>query len=281
MKDKIGEISIRDIPDEILNSILHAVAHYTVGFLRVDDTPPDKNLSLLGSGVLVTAGSVHAILTAHHVLKVLPRNGRLGLTLSETISAITISTDALRYLEIARGTRDSEGPDLGAVILSPVIAAELRAKKTFHNLDNTRERFLTQIPDVKHGLWILQGFVGEWTKVDLHVDGYAKTFGFYELSSSGIINASYSIGDHDYFVLPVSYRGQSRIPHNFGGTSGGGLWQVRLVQRKSDGQLINQTPVLSGIAFYQEPIQQEKSAVKCHGRRSVYEIAYRAILATT
>jgi len=278
MKDMIGEISIRDIPDEVLNSILHAVADYTVGFLRVDDTPPDKNLAMLGSGVLVTAGSVYAILTAHHVVKVLPRSGRLGLILSETISAITISTDALRYLEIARGIKDAEGPDLGAVILSPVIAAELRAKKTFHNLDKTRERFLTQLPDVKDGLWILQGFVEEWTKVDLHVDGYAKTFGFYELSSSGIISASYSIGDHDYFVFPVSYK-ERNVPH-FGGTSGGGLWQVPLVKKNPESELTHKTPQLAGVAFYQEPILAERSAVKCHGRRSVYEIAYQAILAT-
>lgn len=277
MNQKVEDLPLKEIPDAILNSILHAVADYTVGFLRLDDTPRGKNLTLLGSGTLITVNSVDAILTAHHVLTELPRSGPLGLVLSERINAPMISTIGLRYLEIDRGTIDSDGPDLGAVILSPAITSELRAKKSFHNLDVRRDALLTQPSAIEDGLWILQGFVGEWTTEEFGVDGSEKTVGFYELSSSGIVNHDYTVGNHDYFVMPVSYRGRSRVPRNFGGTSGGGLWQVRLVKRKSDGEFTHQTPVLSGVAFYQEPIQQEQSAVKCHGRRSIYQVAYEAI----
>jgi len=274
---KVEDLVIKNIPDSVRRSILYTVANFTVGFLRIEDTPRGKNLALLGSGTLVTVNSIHAILTAHHVLKELPRSGGLGLILSERSAAPTISTDGLRYLAIARGPVDSEGPDLGAVILSSTIASELRAKQSFHNLDIQREGLLNEPPDIKDGLWIVQGFIGERTQEQLGVDGYEKTVAFHELSSSGMVDSGYTVGNHDYFLLRVSYRGGSTMPRDFGGASGGGLWQVRLVKRKSDAEITHKRPILSGVAFYQEPIQSEETAIKCHGRRSVYEVAYEAI----
>jgi hypothetical protein len=36
-------------------------------------------------------------------------------------------------------------------------------------------------------------------------------------------------------------------------------------------------PLLSGVAFYQEAVTEAGSGLKCHGRQSVYCVAYDAI----
>jgi hypothetical protein len=58
--------------------------------------------------------------------------------------------------------------------------------------------------------------------------------------------------------------------------AGGGLWQIPLVRGES-GKLTQQTPLLSGVAFYQDAVTDAGSGLKCHGRLSVYGVAYDAI----
>jgi hypothetical protein len=276
MSKKI-DVVIKDIPDVIRQSVGYAVANFTVGLLRIDETPSGPNLTLLGSGTLVSVKSIHAILTAHHVLQALPDNGRLGLVLSDRTPAPTISVDGLRYVEIARGSVESEGPDLGAVVMSPAIAADLRAKKSFYNLDIQHEMFLHSPPVIQDGLWFLHGFVAERTEEFYGIDGYKKTMIFHQQSSSGMVEPGYTVGRYDYFVLRVSYSGNPIMPRKFGGTSGGGLWQVRLSRRNSDGEYSHERPILSGVAFYQDDIVAEETGIRCHGIRSVYDVAYEAI----
>jgi hypothetical protein len=272
----VEELSLSQIPDTLIESIGQAIANFSVGFVRVEDTPHGQDARLLGSGTLVTVNHTRAILTAHHVMKELPRDGRLGLILSSKPYPSTVSVEALHYLEIDRGSVNSEGPDLGAVILSPPIAGSLEAVKSFYNMAPRRNRLLNEPPDINDGVWLVHGFVAERTVDERGVEGYEKVKGFYELTGHGWVKPPYSVGKYDYYAFPVNYLGQSVAPHKFGGMSGGGLWQVPL-SRNSEGELTHQTPLLSGVVFYQERIEANRSAVKCHGRRSVYEVAYEAM----
>ena len=257
---------------------MHSVANYTVGFLRIEKGQRGKDLVLLGSGTLVTVNGIHAILTAHHVVEILPTTGELGLVYSETLTHATFATDGLRYLKIDRGKVDSEGPDLGAVLLPPNIVALLSAKKSFHNLDRKRIELLAQPPAIADGLWIVQGFIGTLTKEEFDLEHRIKTVRFFELSSSGIVRNECVIGEHDYFDYPMKFSNRDSQPRDYGGTSGGGLWHVRLEKKGSDGEVTPAiVPILSGVAFYQEAIESDQSMLKCHGRRSVYDVAYEVI----
>ena len=262
---------------------MRIIANYTVGFIRIQNGEHGKNLTLLGSGTLVTINGNHAILTAHHVIEVLPASGELGLVYSERAMHGTISTDGLRYIKIARGTVASEGPDLGAVLLAPSTVSWLGAYKSFHNLDLERTMLLTNPPAIEDGLWIVQGFIAERTKEELDFDRLIKMVRFFQLSSSGLVKP-YSFAGYDYFNFPIkySYSRRALIPESYGGTSGGGLWQVRLERKKTTGELIPATvPILSGLAFYQDGTESELSALRCHGRRSIYGVAYEAIAAAS
>lgn len=273
----VEEIKLGEIPAAAIESAAKHVVNYSIGFLHVNDPPRSSHdLRLLGSGTLVSVGTTYAILTADHVLSVLPRSGRLGLILSPTVQQYTIDIQGIVYLQIARGKREEDGPDIGAVVLSPSIATAIGAKKVFYNLDAHRDNALLSPPDIRDGFWFVNGFVDEKTVEERDKDGYALVKGFYNLSGAGGPDKITVVGDHDYFNFPVSYGGRSVSPKSFGGMSGGGLWQVPL-KRGADGEIEHRIPILSGIVFYQEPTTETYCGVKCHGRQSIYRVTFDAI----
>jgi hypothetical protein len=266
-----------DILDSLKDEAFRCLAHYTVGFLWIENTSHGWDAALRGSGTLVAIGRRFAILTAHHVIQKLPRKGRLGVFLSPTHEPHSIDIDGLQYLEIARGNVDSVGPDLGAVLLAPSIASSIAAKKTFYNLEQQRAKLLHNPPDLRDGLWFVYGFLEEKTVVQPdEVSGHGLVKRFYCYGGLGRPQTSFQTGDHDYFTIPVSPLTQAPVPRNFGGMSGSGLWQIPLARDES-GKLTCQTPLLSGVAFYQEAVTEAGSGLKCHGRLSVYRVAYDAI----
>jgi len=268
-------ILIKDLPPALVEAATYDLRQFTVAFLRVNDKTGGRQPELLGSGVLVSVGGTSAILTAHHVIQVLPRTGRLGLLLERTCEPHSVDTQGVAFLEIARGTRDSVGPDLGAVILAPGIASGVAAIKTFYNLDTQRERMLYNPPGLGDGVWVAQGFLEERTVVTPNPDGRGFTKGFYNFSGVGGPEFGDRIDEFDYFEFPVSEAATQDSPRSWGGMSGGGLWQIML-KREGDG-VVHLPPLLSGIIFYQQPTTDTQCGVRGHGRRSVYEVAYSSI----
>lgn len=272
----IEEIPLGEIPEKVIESAARDVAEYAIGFVSVEESRSGQDAVLLGSGTLVSIGSIYAVLTAYHVVTILPRKGRLGLILAPTLQQHTVDTHGLVYLQIDRGTIDSDGPDLGAIILGPSIAGAIAAKKTFYSLDLRRDQMLQEPLNVRDGFWFVNGFIHENTIEEPGRDGFDRIKRFYNLSGAGGPEEPVVVGNHDYFAFPVSYAGRSVAPKSFGGMSGGGLWQVPLI-RNDQGEIIHKTPLLSGVVFYQVPTTETECGVKCHGCQSVYKVAYEAI----
>ena len=270
------EIPLGELPEKVIESAAGDVTGYCIGFVRVEETRNGQDAVLLGSGTLVSIGAIRAVLTAHHVVSILPRTGRLCLILSPALQQHTIETQGLVYLPIARGTIDSDGPDLGAIVLGPSIAGAIAAKKTFYNIDLRRDQMLQEPLHLRDGFWFVNGFIHENTIDEPGGDGYDRIKRFYNLSGAGGPEELVLVGDHDYFAFPVSYAGRSVAPQSFGGMSGGGLWQVPLM-RNDQGEIVHKTPLLSGVVFYQVPTTETEYGVKCHGRQSVYRVSYEAI----
>ncbi len=276
---QVEELLLRDIPQEVIGDAAASIAQYVVGLVRVEDGPQRQDVVLLGSGTLVSVGFTKAILTAHHVLRVLPKQGRLGLILEASLQAHTVDTGGLSYLPIARGEVDALGPDLGAVILAPSIAAAIAAKKSFYNLDSRRDQQLNAPLDLRDGFWFTNGFIDEYTVTHPAEDGRGLVKGFYNLSGAGGPEDRQVRDGYDYHFFPVSYSGRSVAPKRFNGMRGGGVWQVPLA-RDGDGTIRHKRPLLSGVVFYQEPTSETTCGVTCHGRASVYDAAYKAIQLT-
>ena len=84
----------------------------------------------------------------------------------------------------------------------------------------------------------------------------------------GIVSKEYLKDGFDYLEFAVDsgtkhYEG----PTSFKGFSGGGLWHI----------LADKNPVLSGVAFWQSPLDGDKRIVKCHGRKSIYQRVIDAV----
>ncbi|RZB31680.1 MAG: hypothetical protein SRB2_04649 [Desulfobacteraceae bacterium Eth-SRB2] len=270
------EKSLGELPDEVIDAASRDIIKYIVGLVRIEASSRGQDAILLGSGTLVSIGKIYAILTAHHVVSILPLKGRLGLILTPNLHQHTIDTQGIYYLEIDRGSIDSDGPDLGAIILGQTIGSAIAAKKTFYNLDLRREKMLQNPPHHHDGFWFINGFIDEDTIEEPGRDGYTLIKKFHNLSGAGGPEKSILIGEHDYFEFPVSYGGRAVAPISFGGMSGGGLWQVPLI-RNNQGEIVHKSPLLSGVVFYQVPTTETSCGVKCHGRQSIYNFAYEKI----
>lgn len=268
-------LHITETPDALQEAIARNLVAYSIGFVRVEGTPQENDVLLLGSGTLVAIGETRAVLTAAHVIRELPQKGRLGLALSDRLDLHNVDTRGLTYKKIAHGSIVSKGPDLGVVILAPTIAGAIAAKKTFYNLAKRRKQMLQTPPALSDGLWVVNGFVDEWTREEPS-DRYRLVKIFCNFSGIGAPEPPVSDGEHDYFAFPISYGQRSVAPKSFGGMSGGGLWQIPIM-RDAQGKLNPKTLLLSGVVFYQEPTTENQCGVKCHGRQSVYRVAYDSL----
>lgn len=266
------------LPPALINGAMREIAPYVIGFCRREETSAGSHPVLLGSGTLVQVGSCFAILTAEHVLQVLPTSGRLGLLLEPSHKDFTVDIQGLNYLHIARGTNDRDGPDLGAIILSPEIASAIGAKKQYWNLSSDRERLLTAPPDRHSGFWIANGFPDSEKAVIREADGSGYVMRYLNFCGVGGPNEPEYVGVHDYYNFPVTPPDLEGIPRSFGGMSGGGLWQLE-IRRPENGEFSIVRKFFSGVVFYQIREANDVS-LKCHGRCSVYTIAHDAILAS-
>ncbi len=269
------------LPDDLINAISADLIQHTIGFVRVDETPNGPDIVLLGSGTLIKIEATYAVLTAHHVLEVLPATGRLHIILSDSIHKDNIDIQGLQYLKIARGPKGSDRPDIGAIIIAPNIAAAIRShrgNKVFYNLEKRRDFLLRTPPDLEKGVWFVNGFIDEKTITIRDRDDYTILKGFQIQSGKCSPEPAVTLGNHDYFSFPVNQGRKSEAPRSFGGMSGGGLWQV-LLKLDSHGNLCHKNPLLSGVVFYQEFDTISGHAVRCHchGRLSIYQVAYDAI----
>jgi len=270
-------VSINDIPKPVLQSALDSISTFTIGFAEIVRDHELEDVQLLGTGTLIKVGKNHGILTAQHVLKALPKEGRLGLIMSRSANRETVNISGITYIDIARGTNDQDGPDLALVLLSPSIASTIAARKNFYDLNIHREKALINPPDLQYGVWCNIGFIDEKTIEKPGEKGYTKIKVFFmQAGFGGPEKEPYSKDGFDYISLPVTYNSSPDIPINFGGISGGGVWQVQLI-RGTDNEMTIGELLLSGVVFYQEALANDRRNLICHYRKSVYNTAYTII----
>ena len=221
-------------------------------------------------------GDTYGILTAHHVLEAIPEKGDLGLILPyhDKEHRYTIDISHISKMPIARGTIDSDGFDIAFIKLPQPYIGQIKAYATFYNLEFKKEDVLNDPVDNNVGMWAISGYPDEYTKeIDSigHFDGVIK----YEGNCLfGSIDKCYTSREFDYIEIPADY--QNKLPVSFGGVSGGGLWHI-VLEQPPQGSIRVKCIILSGVAFYQSALENGSRSLKCHGRRSIYQVAYKHI----
>ncbi len=268
---------ITALPRKLLDDVSQLIFGFSTGLFKVTTSPSEKKSPLLiGSGTFVCISNTFGILTAAHVVDLLRRPYSLGLILGTKVHRYTINSDYLEVIRIAKGQVDSEGPDLGFIVLPSSELGTIKAKKSFYNLDIKSDRMLTTPPEFEKGIWALCGVPDAMTVVGPSIKGFGLIKGFQMECGVGSIGHTYTVGEYDYCDFKVKYDTSPNIPQSFGGVSGGGLWQIPL--RKSSEQTIEPIEyILSGVAFYQTERTGLYRSIKCHGRKSIYDMAYSFI----
>lgn len=268
-------IHLNNLPDATRDCVCDRIAEHTVALVRSPTQIGTREDQLIGAGTLVYTQGLHCILTAEHVLKVLKPTDRVGFvpSFSGTPSALSYEYNHLDIHLIARGTVDSEGPDLGVIVLSDSQLGFLKATKTFYNLDARVQRFAGKYLSLDQGFWFTCGMLGE-TQVHQKSEHHSlASLGFHAHCGAAANPDVYpSTSSYDYLEVRVPYESASdSLPESFGGLSGGGLWQVPM-KRTSKDTIEAVEYVLSGVIFYQTAIENGVRRLRCHGRRTVYEV---------
>ena len=249
-----------------------------------------ENGQLLGSGTLVSIDNTKAILTADHVLEALTKLGDVGLAFPTRFDNSPQSAPRPwrplpikgKYLEkktVGKGKHEAEGPDLGLLVFpAPIISEFIPSTKTFYNLAKRCTRVMGNPWAIDTGIWVLVGAPEEWTEDAGPEAGFAAVKGHRGMMGVGGVNKEYERGGFDYLELPAIHHAGYEGPDSFEACSGGGLWHMQL-DKTEDGQRVKEY-LLSGVAFYQSKLVDDKRIVKCHGRKSIYQRVIEAVRLT-
>jgi hypothetical protein len=271
------EFNTNDIPDEVFETIRQHIDWYSTGLIRVRQNKFSEEVALIGSGTFVTVGDIHGILTAQHVAARLSNVLDLGLTLSPEEHKYVLKRGTLSIIEVAKGSQDSEGPDLALIVIPGNELEAIKAKKSFYPISLKREKALGSSLPFDMGIWAICGYPDEHTTEEPSRLGFDSVTGFHGICGFALLGKAFEKDNFDYLDFEVSCAKEKSLPSSYGGVSGGGVWQLEL--KLKDGKLAPQDPILSGVAFYQSAIQSDKRTIRCHGRQSLYKVAHDQILA--
>lgn len=258
----LKETSVSDLPDSLIERHAVELGLYCVGFVNPGTNPP----TLLGSGTLVRASSHHGILTASHVVSTFQKLPEVGLVVALTRHALKVPVETLNCIFSPASESEGEGPDLAFVRIPDTNVGAILAVRSFANLNVHRDRAASL--EKSRGLWSIVGFPAERSHLK-------EQDGFLTLENRGHCGVglppeAYEIrGDFDYYQKKVIYSATNDVPQNYGGVSGGGLWQTEIL-KNDDGYSIG-SRVLRGVAFYQSPRVESARQITCHGDSSIYE----------
>jgi hypothetical protein len=272
-------LTVNDLDPEFRLRVSYEVANYTVALVADPEGSPRQ----CGSGVLVSAGATRAILTAHHVVsyaRKLQRDGnRVCAVLGPTEMAPLIDIAHLGAVPHTEFKESQEAADVGAFIIPVQIADRIAAlrHRLFFRLDRYRGSASPFVAD--EDLWVAQGFPASQTTV-VHEGQNIQTTRLYNFSGLGSSpGESRDAGDHDLLDIAVDYgHNAGPPPRDWGGMSGGGLWQLRLRRPKGTPALEYERPILRGVLVYQGAAPDGQGSVTAEGPRSVYEVAYKLIV---
>lgn len=277
MPDQVFEMNLSDIPEYLIAEIAGVIHSYSTALIKVKpkdigNEPP----MLIGSGTFVTIQGVQGVLTAHHVAHQLEFGCLLGLILLSNEHRHIIEFQHLKIIDIAKGTNDSDGPDLSFIVLPSKKVSEIKPYKHFIDLVVDREIMLNGPPETHTGIWFLCGALGEKTREEKSSRGLGQVLSLEGTCSAIGVDRFYTQDGFDYIEADIEYGKGLNLPNTFGGMSGGGLWQVTFT-KNSDGKFETVRYFLSGVAFYQSEIKDSKRFIKCHGRESLYKNVYSKV----
>lgn len=268
IKDMFEKLSNKDVLKESIADCSVALVGFKVEGNR-------HKASFAASGTFVEIASKKGILTARHVIKqILAESPYLGLSIKQKRHHFAIPREQVYVVEVPKQDESAKGPDLAFVLLLSQDKLEtIQTHKYFFNLDKRRKQVLSEPLSIAGGFWIVSGHPAAYSTSEGLPAEHIEVKDFPNKLSIGGIEREYTDKGFDYIEAGVDHASGGGVPEHLGGVSGAGLWQVP-VSKLKDGQTKADDPILLGVAFWQTSVNQGKSKVICHGRKSIYDILY-------
>lgn len=274
----MDELRLGDTPDALLQAATARLHPYSTALFRVESSdrlPFDARH--IGSGTFLSVGAKYGVLTAYHVSAALAGPCQLGLSAAREAEEqhMRIPKTSIEIVEVARPRTEEMGPDLSFVVLADAEdVGTIRASRSFLPIESDAGVLLERPPALEQGIWFLCGAPQASFNEVPSERGFAAALSFQDLCLAGGPSTYFERDGFDYFELDADVG--AAIPTTLRGMSGGGLWQVAVVQ-SPDGALTPGRALLRGVAFFEGLREDRRRFVRCHGDRSIYEHVRRAI----
>jgi hypothetical protein len=167
------------------------------------------------------------------------------------------------------------GPDLGFIEIAACERLDsIKAVASVWPLDRDSEALLEEFGSVGSLLASL-GFPEERCHTEINGNEFRRIS--YHLTCPHVIEK----GDitrkkgWDDIDSKCSYADSNPLPSSFEGSSGGGIWGLKVHRNKSDNKLVIGRSALVGVQFYQTALKRNLRYVRGHFIRSIYDLAWR------
>ena len=219
---------------ELQAASLH-LADHSVGLVRI----AADGRALFGSGTLINAGKCRSILTTVAVLDLLPKTGRLGVTLRTELNQISFDMSELiyRWLPVAPGQIESR---LGLIELSEVASQRFDQWKRFVNLGDVSFAATSDV-----AFWCANGFTAKLTTTDLPLDCFDMVCGYTNLTGLQTSQINFVPAPKTILDVQLDLLSEQVESDELAGLVGCALWKVRFALDPSRARV--QDTVLSGV----------------------------------
>jgi hypothetical protein len=225
-------IPFKDIPQTLLDEVGADLQHYFVPILGLFLDERHDPLRLIGSGTLVRINTMHYVLTAAHVWQAAEQFPMIGVSLTSYDSWFQISRGHI--VARTRGTDfGAFGPDLALLELPSISVGRIKAHKTFLDLVQQRQAFLTDPLALDLGIWAVMGMSGAESEINAQPEERSLIANVQGRAFFSGVRTTFKRDDWDYVDVSADL-GLVGVPPTFGGVSGGGLWQMPLALSKTN-----------------------------------------------
>ncbi len=268
-------MQFNELPIEALDEFKSEIGYYSLSLIGLRQTgTPKEEIATTASGTLIEFDDNFYVMTAGHVIAKFNEEliDFIGFNIAKYRSSFKINKDSLVMKYKWDKSSDTDGPDLGIILIPSEYIGRFKAHKNFWNVGLRRNQVLLK----EHRdacFWALCGAPLEKSTWTENITGINVNLNLSQHMGPWLSDKIEEFDSRGYDYIDAIFDGKPDAdwPKDFSGLSGGGLWQVVLERNESTGKISCRQILLIGVPFSQIPESPTRSKIRCHGINSVYD----------
>jgi hypothetical protein len=245
--------------EDLLDAIRDQLANFAVGLVERVEGAGSK---VRGSGVLVSIEGRRGILTCGHVAEQYDKHREIGLArlIAGTQQRLIVDIADAHHIIVHSSDEWTEGDlDLAFTYLNPEVADTIAAQSVFLNIEKNRGRIESGQPINGQCVDVMFGLVDECSGKPVIEEGK-----FVSPMRAVIYRGKMHSDQNALLRFQTVDDDPEKLPKDFGGLSGSGLWRIHFVDHGA-GKIDIIEKRLWGITSWQIDKQNNRGAVAGQG----------------